>query len=116
MPHVWALVYGRNTKGGCFCGFFKDIPKFSKLKVADFLKRYALAGPGSKVRCILQPEGPFGYIEHCGYEKEHALCQVPGYRYTGDFLAPIPMPMEWTSHVLSEEVVRSITLKKLPGA
>ena len=69
MPDVCALVFARNSKRGCYCGFFQEISATNQFDHVQWLKSHALVGPESHILCALYQNGVYGAIEQYEYEK-----------------------------------------------
>ena len=98
LPHTAAIIYCMNSKRGSYCGNIYDIPVRGTFSTEEFLAKHALAGPGSQIKCVLMAQGINGNVEHCFYQKKHALCQIPGFKYGNDHIFPLPKPKEWMDY------------------
>ena len=78
---MMALIYGTNSKAGCYTGFTQIRAPDRKSNYLDFLAAQALSGPDSIITCILQPHGPVGATKYIVLEKKTALSQIPGLHY-----------------------------------
>ena len=83
-PHSAAIIYCKTSKNRTYCGEVIDIPVYKTFNTEEFLAERALAGEGSRIKCILMPQGLYGNIEECFYHKESSLCIIPGYKYKGE--------------------------------
>ena len=95
-PDICALVFANNAKKGSYCGFFKNISETHPFNIEKFLAAYSLAGPESKIKCVLQPRGSEDYKTVCTYEKATALAQSPALTYRQELLFLRPKPSTWT--------------------
>ena len=115
-PDVCALVFANNAKSGSYCGFFKNIPETHTFNHEAFLKANSLAGPGSIIRCVLQPQGPEGYKKECTYEKETPLAQIPGLQYQLEPVFIKQKPSTWSDEGINKTILGLFKLRELPGA
>ena len=92
MPNTAALVYAKNDKPGCFCGFIKDIRLSHRLNVEEFLAAHALPGPDSLIRCLLYPNCLEGGVAQFTLRKDTSLSQIPGLPYRMDKIASLSKP------------------------
>ena len=98
LPNTAAIIYCTNLKKGSYCGYVYDIPIRESFSTEDFLAKHALPGPDSRIRCEVMKQGPLGNIESCFYLKKTPICLIPGFKYSGEQISPIPKPVEWSSH------------------
>ena len=92
MPNTAAIVYAKNSKKGSYTGFFHDIKKSERFDHQKFLAKHALAGPKSRIRCLIMPLGLNGNIMRCSYMKETDVCQIPNFSYSYKEMADLPKP------------------------
>ena len=112
MKHSAALIFAVNDKRGCYTGFFRDIPKSGHFNHLDFLAAHALPGPGSKINCIIQKEGPEGEQVKFSLTKATPLSQIPGLVYRGPPIASLPRPKQWNDHPLKDAALRAIKMTR----
>ena len=102
MPNTTAIIYASNSKKGSYTGFVHDISVFHKFDHESFLARHALAGPESRIRCEIMSQGLYGNAKQCFYMKKFGLCHIPGYKYSMDFLSPLPKPVSWVNQKMNQ--------------
>jgi len=112
MKYSAALIFAVNDKSGCYTGFFRDIPKSGHFNHLDFLAAHALPGPGSKINCIIQKEGPEGEQVKFSLTKATPLSQIPGLVYRGPPIASLPRPEQWNNHPLKDAALRAIKMTR----
>ena len=87
-----AMIYTRNPKKGNYTGFLYDIPAKTKFSYQKFLLKYALPGPGSRIHCILQPNGAGSKKFDKWFEKDYDKSHIPGFVYERRCVANLQKP------------------------
>ena len=86
------MIFARNAKGGCYTGFYKNLPEKNTFDYEEWLKANALPGPESKVLCIIQDKSGNGKGEVFEYIKDEAFGHIPGFNYQNIPIEQIPKP------------------------
>ena len=112
-PNMCAMIYTRNPKRGQYTGYLYDIPARTKFDYQQFLLKNALPGPGSRIRCILQPTGINGKLEQKWFDKQFDKCQIPGFVYQNRSVSDLQKPKGWTKKVLTDDQLSGLQLTEI---
>ena len=112
-PDMCAMIYTKNIKNSNYTGFLYDIPARTRFNYQDFLLKYALPGPGSKIHCILQPKGMEGDTIDLWLQKDYEFSHIPGFIYERRSVSDLPKPSGWTKKPLNEEQLKGLQLKEI---